>query len=290
MMAGLVWALSGVFGQFLYEHHPKIDSNWMIPVRLLLSSVILLTYNLLRNKEELTKIVSVKRDLLVAILTGIGGTMMFQLSFYKSIQYSNAGTATILQYLCPTITIFYVCIRSRRNPKPAEILASTCALLGIFLISTHGNPSELVINSKALIWGIGSAFFMMTSAVIPEKLYTRYNTITVMAIAMPAGGLVLSALLRPWEYEIHYDLILFVSMFVIVVSGSVLGYFFYGASVHLVGPDKTTLLACTEPLVAALLSAFWLKTRFELMDLVGFALIIATLIIPAITLNKHNKK
>ena len=49
--------------------------------------------------------------------------------------------------------------------------------------------------------------------------------------------------------------------------------------VKLIGPARASLYACVEPIAATLLSAFWLHEPFALIDLLGFAMIIATILI-----------
>ena len=46
-----------------------------------------------------------------------------------------------------------------------------------------------------------------------------------------------------------------------------------------IGPARASLYACVEPIAATLLSAFWLHEPFALIDLLGFAMIIATILI-----------
>jgi drug/metabolite transporter (DMT)-like permease len=55
----------------------------------------------------------------------------------------------------------------------------------------------------------------------------------------------------------------------------------YMTGVRLIGPSKASLYACVEPIAATLLSAVWLKVPFQAIDLAGFGLIIATILILA---------
>ena len=257
VMTGICWGVSGVWGQFLFETR-GIDSKWLVPIRIFSAGIMLLIYMSFKNRKEVFGILKNKRDLLQAILNGIFGTMMFQLAFFMTVQKSNAGTATVLQYLCPVITMIYVCLRDRKKPKKLETFCVFLALAGIFLISTHGNIGSLVITKSALIWGIGTAFFMFMATVIPESLYERYSSMTVLTWGFIAGGII--------------QCLVF-----IIIGGSVAAYVFYGNAVKRIGPAKASLFSCSEPIAAALLSAIWLKTEFPLIDLIGFACILSTI-------------
>lgn len=276
LMTGICWGISGVFGQFLFETR-DVQTEWLVPIRLASAGVILLTWLFISKREEALKLCKNRRDFLQTILAGICGTMMFQFTFFGTVQRSNAGTATVLQYLAPVFIMIYVCIRTRKVPGKLEVLSIILAISGIFLISTHGNPHSLVMTPEALVWGIGCAFFMFLNTVIPESLYERYSSEVIVGWALLFGGIVLSCVFQPWKYSVHWDLAVFVSMFFIVVGGSVAAYLFYANSIKRIGPAKASLFSCIEPVTATVLSAVWLKTSFMWIDLIGFALILSTI-------------
>ncbi|MCR4955473.1 MAG: DMT family transporter [Lachnospiraceae bacterium] len=280
IMTGVCWGVSGVFGQFLFETR-GVTSLWLVPIRMFSAGLFLLCYSFLTpsGRPQAVALFHNKRDLLQSILAGVLGTMMFQLSFFLAVQNSNAGTATVLQYLCPVITMLYVCLRSRLLPTKIDVLSIILALSGIFLISTHGNFGSLVITPAALFWGIATAFFMFLNTVIPEGVYKKYPSTVVLGYAFVCGGLALIFICRPWRYHVDIDLAVIISMAFIILGGSVAAYMFYGNAIKRIGSAKSSLFASSEPVAAALLSAVWLKTSFSPIDLVGFVLIISTLFI-----------
>lgn len=278
LMTGICWGVSGVFGQFLFETR-GIETTWLVPIRLTTAGVLLVIYLFLKNREEMIRLLTNRRDFLQTILAGVCGTMMFQFTFFGAVQRSNAGTATVLQYLAPVMIVIYVCISKKVMPKKMEIIAILLAIGGIFLISTHGNVHSLVMTPEALIWGIGCAFFMFLNTVLPESLYERHPSTVVVGWALLFGGIVLSCLFKPWEYTVKFDVAVWISLFFIIIGGSVAAYLFYASSVKWIGPAKASLFSCIEPVTATILSALWLKTRFMGIDLVGFALILSTIFI-----------
>lgn len=278
LMTGICWGVSGVFGQFLFETR-NIQTSWLVPIRLTSAGILLLIYLFCTKREEVIALCKNRRDFVQTILTGVCGTMMFQLTFFGTVQRSNAGTATVLQYLAPLFIMIYVCVRSRRMPKSLETISIILAVGGIFLISTHGNVHSLVMTPEALIWGIGCAFFMFLNTVIPEPLYERHASTVVVGWALLFGGIVLSCVFQPWKYTVHWDLAVVVSLFFIIIGGSVAAYLFYANSIKRIGPTKASLFSCIEPVTATVLSAVWLKTSFMWIDLVGFVLILSTIFI-----------
>jgi len=70
-------------------------------------------------------------------------------------------------------------------------------------------------------------------------------------------------------------------LLVVVILGTVLSFtlFFMGTSV--IGPARGNMIGCVEPLVATVSTALFLHTVFTPMDIVGFALILATVLLLA---------
>lgn len=277
-MTGICWGVSGVFGQFLFENY-GIETYWLVPVRLTTAGVLLVIWLMIKEREESLKLLKDRKDLIWTIAAGVFGTMMFQLTFFGTVQRSNAGTATILQYLAPAFILIYLCIRKRKPPTRREIVALVLALAGIFLISTHGRLDALALTTEALAWGIACAFFMFLATVIPADLYARHPGTVVTGYAILSGGIVLSLIMRPWQYDVSISLPVLISLFFIIIGGSVAAYLFYAQSIICIGSEKASLCATIEPVTATLFAAVWLHTAFPLIDLVGFSLIIAMVIV-----------
>ena len=56
----------------------------------------------------------------------------------------------------------------------------------------------------------------------------------------------------------------------------------------MVGSANASMLACIEPVAAAIISAVWLKVQFRMMDLLGFVLVISAVFI--ISLNQMKEE
>ena len=282
-MTGVFWAISGVFGQFLFEQRGIVPA-WLVPIRLISSGVLLFTYLLLTEKRaELLTLPKCRRDFLHVIAAGIFGTMPAQAAFFYAVNASNAATATVLQYVAPVFILLIVCVRSRRRPTGVELLAIVLAVGGIFLIATHGDIHTLVMTTGGLLWGFANAGGMVLNSVLPEGLYRKYSTQVVVAWAFLFGGAALALLTKPWQYEVRWNGEMLLAMFVIVVIGSVAAFGLYAVSVKLVGSSRASLVATSEPVAATVLSVAFLGTSFAAVDLIGFAMILSIAFILTLT-------
>lgn len=278
IIGGICWGFSGTCGQFLFEHK-GITAKWLVPVRLMTAGLIMLTYFLMRERKEALRIWKKKRDALDVITYGIAGLMACQFTYFYTIELSNAGTATVIQYIAPVIIMVMVCFMEKRIPRILEITALVLAVLGIFLIATHGNIHQLAISQEALIVGLISAGTVVVYNLQPRRLLIRYSSPYILAWGLTIGGIVLSFLFKPWEYSVTIDLEVIGALIGVIGLGSIGGFSLYMHGVKLIGPARASLYSCVEPIAATLLSAFWLKVPFAAIDLVGFAAIIGAIMI-----------
>lgn len=277
ILGGCLWGFSAACGQYLFEHK-EVTSRWLIPVRLVTAGLVMLLYYVAREKKAAFRIWKKKWDALDVVIYGVFGLMLCQFTYFTTIELSNAGTATVIQYLSPVIVMVLVCFLEKRPPAAIEIAALICAVAGIFIIATHGNIHQMALSKEALVVGLISAVTVVIYNMQPRRLMAYYPTPYLLAWGMVVGGIVLSLIFRPWEYRVSLDAGLLLALCAIIFLGTITAFSLYMQGVKLIGPARASLYACTEPIASALLSFFWLKTPFEPIDLLGFGLIIATIL------------
>ena len=181
VIGGIFWGLAGVFGQYLFAYK-GLNARWLVSVRLVLAGLLLLTTVYLKQGREMWKIWKDKKDVFWLILFAIFGMAGCQLTYYSSVELSNAGTATVLQYTAPAIIMLYTAVRAKKMPRLMEIGALVLALFGTFVLATHGDPNSLAISDAALAWGLTSAVMMAVYNLLPLQLMKKYGTFCVIGV------------------------------------------------------------------------------------------------------------
>ena len=283
VFAGAAWGFSGVCGQFLFDQRGW-SVDFIIPLRMLLAgAVMLLAAACVEGRAGLFGPFRTRRDLADLLIFAVLGLGLCQYSYYMTIREANATTATILCYLGPVLIILWQALRTRRLPAKNELLAVLLAVLGTFILTTHGDPTSLVLSPAALFWGLTSAFATAVYSVQPQRLTRRCGTLTSAAWGMLLAGAFLSLLRRPWAHaQGEFDAAAWLFFLVIVLVGSVLCFGLYFLGVGLIGPARASILGATEPLASTILSVFWLRVAFLPLDYVGFALVVSTIFILAL--------
>ncbi len=280
LLGAVFWGFSGASSEYLMEVY-YLPTQWISMVRMLSAGIILLIGLSFKQRDHLKGIwkdgVSWKSLLVFSIV----GLMANQLTYLMAISYTNAGTATVLQYIAPVFILVYVSLKNRKRPNTKELVGISLTLIGIFLITTHGNIQSLVVSPVGLSWGILSAITLATYNIVPIEIIRKWGSLVVTCYGMLIGGVVGALLFQQWRIEVHLDLSALGALFVVVVFGTVIPYTLYLKGVEQIGAVKASMIASVEPLAATLFTAILLGTQFTKIDITGFFFIIATVILLA---------
>ncbi|MGI6226153.1 MAG: DMT family transporter [Peptococcales bacterium] len=287
LAASALWGISGAVAQYLF-HQQEFSPEWVVVVRLLTSGSILLAFATFKEKICIWQIWKNKNDVITLLLFSILGVLAVQYTYFAAIKHSNAATATILQYLAPVLIFCYLSIRNKKLPSITEGLAVLLALLGTLLLVTRGNLKSLSISEWALFWGVASAFALAYYTLKPVQLLNRWGSSIITGWGMLLGGICFSFINPPWVFQGQWSFNSFLAIVFIIIFGTVITFHFYLESLRYNTATETSLLACAEPLAAALVAVVWLKVPFGLAEWVGTFCIIGTIIILTLTKNTNS--
>lgn len=113
MTGAVLWGFSGACGQYLFTNY-QVDSGWLTAVRMLTAGVLLTLFIFVKQRARAVGIWKNRRDAAQVVIFAICGLLFCQYAYLTAISYSNAGTATVLQYLGPVLIMILVCLRMRR--------------------------------------------------------------------------------------------------------------------------------------------------------------------------------
>ena len=273
---GICWGVSGCIGQYLFTRQ-GMDATWLVPIRLLLAGLLMGGFFLIRDPRAFFAPWKGRRNAVDLLIYGILGVSCSQFLYFFTIQHASAGVGTILQDLFPAIVLVIVCISGRRAPRVAEVASILLALVGVFLLTTHGSFTSLAISPAALIAGVLSAGCVVVYNMWPKNLQAQFPTPILQSWAFLLGGSLAMLLFRPWRmgYVPTFQGILGIAG--VVVIGNILAFTCYMQGVKLIGAQKASLYSFSEPVTAALISTLVLKSPFTIWDALGFGCIFVML-------------
>jgi len=279
LLGGACWALAGVFGQYLFQVH-ALTPQWLVSVRLLCAGIILMIVCKMRG-QQLLHIFKDKRDVRDLIIFSVVGAALCQYSYFAAVAASNAATATFISYTSPIFIILLTSLKTRKLPARYEIVSVILVIVGIFIVATHGNINALHVSGQSLIWALVSAITFAVYSIQSQRLMEKFDTLLITAWGMLLGGGLLFIVFRPWEMKVTITFNAYAALSVLIVFGTILSYIFFLEAIKKIGATKGSLLSSIEPVIATILSVVWLKDRFQIIDILGFALILSTVFVIA---------
>ena len=278
LLGATCWGLSGVLGEYLLNIS-RIAPVWIIANRLFFSGIAMVAMLFLKDKHNLMRVFSNKIDILKLLNFSFFGLLICQGTFFLTIKYTNAGMATVIQYIGPVIIMLYYCIIGRRWPLPREVIAIVVSLFGTVLIATHFDFSKLNISTLGLFWGLLSAFGLASYNIFSISLTTKYGVMPIMAWGLLIAGVVVYFATGSNYIPDNFKLIDFICMSGVVIIGTILSFSLYLEGVRLIGAVTGSIIGCFEPIAAIIFSFLLLGTIFGTIDLIGAAFILSAVIV-----------
>lgn len=273
LIGAIEWGLSGACGQYLMNDS-SVSPIYLTVLRMMIAGLFLTLFACWKQPKQFREVVKSPKTMGKMLFFGIFGLMLCQLTYLFAIHSSNAGTATVLQYTCPILIVIYVSLKEKTVPTVMEFVAIFCALVGTFVIATHGNPFNLSISPTGLFWGIISAFAYALYTLLPGKLIQQWGSLMVTGLGLLSGGILFYIGSASWQYSIQWQSYTLFAFFGIIGVGTILAYTLYLEGVALIGPVQGSLLASAEPISSVFFSIVLLGEVFQGIDIVGIILIL----------------
>lgn len=273
VLGGLCWGFSGMVSQHLMKSQgvsPMLLSN----LRMMGAGILLFLYLTLLARKQLFQIWSDPPSYKQLLQFSLFGLTFNSITFLGTIRYTNAGTATIMQYLSAIIILIGTSVYYRKLPKGREVIALVFAVIGVYLIATGGKAGQLAISPLGLAIGLVSAVALSLYNVIPGKILAKYGALVVTCWGMIIGGAVITVFYQPWNHLPEITGSMLLNIMIVIILGTVIPYALYLKGIHLIGPVKASMIIAVEPISATAFAAIILGTTFTIADLMGFACII----------------
>lgn len=284
IIGSALWGLGGVIGQYLIKTK-GFETTWLVSCRLLIGGLIM-TASLIARKKFPRDIFTNKKRLYQFLAFAILGAGASQFSYYLTVQEANASTATILQYTFPIIILVYSTLIYQKIPETKTIILMVCVILGTILIATKGEFNKLSISKIALFWGLISAIAAANYTILSQPLTKKYGSFALTGTSFLFCGILALPFINILKIPGKIDSGSIIAFILIIICSTILAYTYYLEGVKLAGPLFASIGAAFEPVSAALASALVFHTSFNLFEILGFIVIIGSIIL----MNKQTKK
>ncbi|MCX2682970.1 DMT family transporter [Campylobacter sp. MIT 21-1685] len=276
LSGGISWAISGILAEYLFKNYYTVE--WISFCRLFFSGIFL---SLLSIKKRNLRLFLSKEESFSLVFFAFFGLLLTQYSYFKAISYTDAGTATMIQYSAPLFIMLFLCFKEKKFPKRDEIIALFLIFVVLFFLASGGDFKSLNVNFLGLVWGIIAAFGIVFYSLSARTLFQKYGLFCVMGFASLISSLFLFILLGPKLFEYQFSFDSFLAMGGIIFIGTIMAFCLYLKGLEYIGAVKASMIACIEPVAAACMSFFFFQTPYTWLDVFSFVLIIISVLLNA---------
>ena len=281
LLGATLWGVSGTSVQFIGNFR-NMNLEWLLTMRLITAGLLTVLYGWIRQGNAIFNVFRNWRDTLGLVIFGVFGMALCQYTYFRSIVIAGAGIATVLQYLAPSMIIIYLLMRYGKRPSTGEIISVILALAGTFCLMGNNGFSFESFRSDVLFWGLLSAVGVAVYSVSPVRLVATYGTIPIVGFGMLLSGLVAAVLFHQPYSCATWDVWTVVGCFNVVFLGTIVSFNAYLEGVKRIGAVSGSILSSIEPISAAFFGWALLGNQFNLVGILGMAMIITTVIIIAL--------
>ena len=289
LLSGLIWGICGILGEFFFTHYP-VSSGWITSMRLSLAGGFVLIFSSFKFRSQLFDIWRKRKNYLPFLAYAILGIFSVQYFFYLCVEYSNATTATILQFISPVFILIYNRIIYKKKASKKAIFYVLTAMLGVFLMATKGDLSKLSITPIALLTGLLSALGVMFNVILPQPFARKYGFVPTVGWGMMLAGLFSNFLDPVYRISFQLDWVSILICLTIAFLGTAFAFFLSMKAVSLVSPLVVSVVSASEPLSSAILSVLFLGLVLDGYLLLAMILIIIPMIFLSIEESKDKLK
>lgn len=280
LIGGASWGAFGTAAKYLLDAY-HVDPMWLIDIRELFACWLFLGTAFVFDRKNLTTVLQCPQELSKIFVVSIFAILFSQVAYIYAVNATNSGTATIMQSLGMLGVLAFVCVIGRRWPRRREILGIVLALLGTYLLVTGGNPGTLNLPTSGIFWGVMCAFAQAALSILPKPLMEKWGSFTVNGLAFLFSGTLIAVFYQPWNHMPQLDTFGILLVVIGVLVGTFLAFGLYLQGVKDAGSLRAVLLGTIEPVMATITTVLVLGTTFSIAELIGFALILAMVVLTA---------
>ena len=277
ILAGVSWGLMSVFTKQLVAW--GLPASSVSCLRLSIAGILLWAFMLIFKRKAL----KVKlKDLPLLLL--IGAVCMFLMSvlYLTAITLTSASVSAILLYTSPIFIFIASIILFKEKVTRNKVFALVFAVLGCVLVSGVLQGGKFSLDG--ILIGLASGFTYAMYSVLSTFALRKYSSITVTAYAYLAciilsfitldyGALNVAVVSAPSTHEF----VLFAVLCAIVTA--LLPFTLYTYGLQNMEPSKAGILACVEPVMATLVSIFWLQEGSDIYQVIGIIFVIIAIVL-----------
>ncbi|MFZ0965340.1 MAG: DMT family transporter [Candidatus Bathyarchaeia archaeon] len=273
--ASIIWGTMGIFGKLAFEY--GINPVTLTALRIFISSITMLI-SIILLKRNLLKIK--KKDVPQLLVFAILAVALQRIAYFYTVDLTTATIAAVLFYTYPIFVTVHASLFLKEKLTFSIILAIVLTFSGVAFVVKAYEATWLNANLLGLAFGMLTSLLFALYFLMTKKLRNSYTSWTLLLYGDGLGAIALTpALCFSFSEIVSYPQQLWLLILVIGLFPSLTAYLLFSYALKYVESSKGSILSVIEPLSAAIFSVTILGERFEPLQIVGVALVLAGIVL-----------
>jgi drug/metabolite transporter (DMT)-like permease len=221
---------------------------------------------------------------LMLFLSAIGFAFNNAISYW-AMQYTEALNALLIQSSGPLFVALWSLILFGVRLTGAQLAGIAISLIGVLTIILRGDfgaLASIAFNKGDVMFAASLVSFALYSALIPRRPVT--HQLSLISFTTLCGALMLLPF-SVWEYStgavLKFDFLTLATLGYMLIFPSTLAYLFFNRGLALIGPNRAAPFFHLVPVFGSAMAILLLGEQPRLFHLVGYALVLAGVVIAA---------
>ncbi|HEX6940484.1 MAG TPA: DMT family transporter [Longimicrobiales bacterium] len=268
--AAALWGTLGIFARALYA--VGVAPLELASVRAAIGFVGLALWMLVRARRPRLR----ARDLPFFAAFGAISIALFEYAYFAAIERTTVAVAVALLYTAPAFVVVLSRLTGREAVGGARLVALAMVLAGVFLVTGAMRlvlAGAAAVSPAALAYGLLSGLTYGLYTIFGKRALDRYDPVETVLYAFAFGALALAVAAPPWRPMAAHPAQL-PTFLMLGLLPTLASYLLYIGGLRHLSAGAASILACAEPVVAAILGAAVLGERLGADQVAGIALIL----------------
>lgn len=259
-----------IFGKLAYAQGIRLDS--LLFLRFAIAGGVMTGWMLITRQTWPRG-----RALAGLVLMGGVGYVGQAWCYFSALSYASAGLTALLLYLFPAIVTVLHALLARRMLKPLRAAAVAAALAGTAL-TVGGNAQG---HALGVVFGLAAALIYSLYIIVGERITAGIGAIPAATVIMLAGAASSGLIVFERGFAPPVTLAGWGAIFAIALVCTVVAIVCFFAGLSRLGAPDASTLSTLEPLATIVFAALFLGETISLLQMLGGAIILASVIVLA---------
>jgi drug/metabolite transporter (DMT)-like permease len=276
-LTSLFWAANIVLARYVAGHVPPLTLSC---IRWIGVFLILLPFARPHLKRDWP---ALRANLPLMVLLSATGFAFNNAVSYWAMQYTEALNALLIQSAGPLFVALWSLALFGTRLTRGQLAGIVISLIGVLTIILRGDVSALAgvrLNRGDMMFAGSLSSFGLYSALMTRRPVT--HQLSLICFTTGCGAILLLPF-SIWEYTtglvLKPDALTIATLVYVVVFASTLAYLFFNRGIALIGPNRAAPFLHLVPVFGSALAILLLGEELRLFHLVGYALVLAGVII-----------